>query len=156
MDNITRINKSLKSLFGVSIDGKVNFRVIWSDSLTEKRKGDFVKVTPNGIYLGEQKNVIMEVPKYSYLRERFILEGYNLAHKANPEIVVSDGYEPLYVFQKKDGTYLKPELWACEYFINTMRGTKVIKRTEAMDAVVDDEIVEKRAQEYFEQLSGDN
>ena len=151
MDNVTLINKELKKLYGVEFDGKPKFRLVWSDDCIEKRLGRVDRYTPNGIYLGTDEG-LHELQKYSYIRERWILENYNPAYKANPEIAISDGYEPVFVFDRK-GEYLKPYFWACEYIINSIRNPERIHKTEKM-MLSDEEIKkEKEIAEYFDFLT---
>lgn len=137
MDAITYINRALKKLYGVSVDGHVNFRLVWSDSMIEKRNAE----TQGGIG-------VIEAQKYSYIRERYILEGYNPANKSNPEIAMSDGFEPIFVFDK-NGQFLRPYLWACEYIINSLKNFSPEKRTEKMDFNLDKLKEEKEVADYF-------
>lgn len=110
---------------------KANYRVIWSEDSTEKRNG------PN------EPEIML---KYGYIKDRYILEGYNSANKKNPELAQSDGYEPIWVFQDKDGKYLPPELWACQFIIDQLRNfTPPPKRTEKMDFNAEQELVQKEA-----------
>jgi hypothetical protein len=150
MENITIINRKLKSLYGTEYDGKVRFRLIWSEGVTEKRLGRVDRYTDSGIYLGTDEG-LHEVKKYAYIKDRWILENYNPAFKANPEIAVSDGYEPIFVFQKR-GEYLKPHLWACEYIIDRIRNPERVHRTEKMDYSEEESIREKEIAEYFDFL----
>ena len=151
MENVVLINKELKKLYGVEFDGKPKFRLVWSDDCIEKRLGRVDRYTPNGIYLGTDEG-LHELQKYSYIRERWILENYNPAYKANPEIAISDGYEPVFVFDRK-GEYLKPYFWACEYIINSIRNPERIHKTEKM-MLSDEEIKkEKEIAEYFDFLT---
>ena len=151
MENVTLINKKLKELYGTEYDGKARFRLVWSDDCIEKRLGRVDRYTEAGIYLGTDEG-LHEVKKYSYIRERWILENYNPAFKNNPEIAVSDGYEPIFVFDKK-GIYLKPYLWACEFLINKLRNPERVHRTEKMDINEEESLREKEELSYFDFLS---
>ncbi len=151
MENVVLINKKLREIYGVSLDNKPKYRLVWSEDLIEKRIGKVEKYTPNGIYLGTEDGV-HELKKYSYLKDRYILETYDPAFKANVELANSDGYEPLFVFQK-NGEYLKPYYWACEFIINTILGRGYVKRTESMDSREELSKEEKERMEYFDFLS---
>ena len=150
-------NNRLLELYGRSLDGKPLFRLVWSEGLTEKRFfEEFNKFSPGGILVGIERNVVREHKKYSYLKERWILEVYAPEQKVNPEIRDGDCYEPLFVFDKK-GVYLKPEWFAIEYVVKRYQWAKsgsVPKRTEEMDQREDDEALEKETQEFVEYLEG--
>jgi hypothetical protein len=148
MENVTLINKKLKELYGTEYDGRVRFRLVWSEDLIEKRIGPVY--SPGGVIISEKE--LQECRKYGYIKDRYILENYNPAFRANPEIAVSDGYEPLFVFQKK-GAYLKPYLWACERIINALRNPERVHRTEKMD-YSEEELKEMKEQaDYFDFLT---
>jgi hypothetical protein len=53
MENISAINKRLVELYGKSIDGRPNFRIVFSDTQYEKRFGTF-EVTCGDIFLREE------------------------------------------------------------------------------------------------------
>lgn len=121
MELVKQINKFLTNNYGFGLDGKPKFRLVWSDELFEVRKGIFERYS-GSIYLGTFEG-IQKVPKYSYIKERWILEVYTKAFpdifgpsiKHKSEIVMeSDGYEPLRVFQNKKREYLPPRLDVCK------------------------------------------
>ncbi len=115
MENVKLINKFIDSNYGRSLDNKPKFRVVWSEDLTEIRKGLFHPL--------QVVESIQEVRKYSYLKDRYILEVYTpafpeqfgraLAH-SKETIMRGDSYEPLRVFQTKKGVYLKPDIEVCK------------------------------------------
>lgn len=119
MIDLKYLNARLKEVYGLTIDGRNRFRVVWSDHETEKR------------YL-EDKVVVL--PKYSYLHHRYIFEAYIPTAKLNPE-VDSDGYEPIYVFQSNEGDPLDPVWWACEFivkqYLTSIENARVHKKTLA-------------------------
>jgi hypothetical protein len=133
MRDTFNLNKRLREVYGLTIDGNNRFRVVWSENSYEKRLGDF----------GKGFEEVKEVKKYSYLSDRYILEAYIPEAKANPEINNSDGFEPIYVFQTKDGQFLEPVEWACEFAIKCWL-TEVQKKT---DAQLRNEDLEKEAKE---------
>lgn len=151
MENVTLINKKLKELYGTALDRTPKYRVVWSEDLIEKRIGRIDKYTANGIYLGSEDG-IHEVKKYSYIKDRYILETYDPAFKANQELARSDGYEPIFVFDKR-GEYLKPYLWACEFIINAILNRSNVKRTEKMDESDDRALMDLEQAEYFDFLT---
>lgn len=107
MDDIL-LNRHLKDAYGTTLDGLPKFRVVNTHNLTEKRFGTFNEHTEGGIFLREVKG-IQEVPKYPFIRDRWILEHlvtYNDKSVISKECDVKFGYECLYVFQDKDGNQL--------------------------------------------------
>jgi len=132
----------------MSIDNKPNFRLVWSEGLIEKRVGPVY--SPSGILISEKS--LQECKKYSYIKDRWILENYNTAYRANPEVAISDGYEPIFVFQKK-GEYLKPYLWACEHIINSLRNPERVHKTEKMDYTEEELRRTQEQAEYFDFLT---
>jgi hypothetical protein len=159
MENVKVINKRLLELYGTALDGSPRFRLVWSDSLTEKRFGTFEKFTEGGIFLGREENVVKECKKYEYIKERWILEAYMPEQRTNPEIRAGDSYEPLFVFWKKDRSYLKPAWFAIEYIIQrylwAMSG-EVPRRNEAMDRKEDEEALEKETQDFVDYLESES
>jgi hypothetical protein len=123
---VHRINDLLMHRYGRSLDGKPNFRIIWSDDLTENRYGTVQKITKAGIYLGEETG-LHELPKYSYIKERYILE--KLMWSDNPELYEKFSYEPIWVFQDKDSNFLFPIWKAVEKLVHTLLYAEKTKET---------------------------
>ena len=96
-------NKRLSDIYGLSIDGKPKYRLIWTENTFEKRHGTFSKFY-GPLWLGEHTGIEL-AKKYSFLLNRFVLERYAPEATRNPEID-SDGYECFYVFHDKDRNYL--------------------------------------------------
>src|SRR4030067_2673742 len=161
MENVKRINKFLVEHCGYALDNKPRFRLVWSEDLLETRKGLFSELA-----VFEE---IRKVPKYSFVKDRWILEIYTLAY---PEIfgraivhkkdVVfdSDGYEPLRGFQTRKGEYLRPDLEVCKIIcdgwsalVNRPEG----RRLTAKQATYDDKKkVEAEADKFFNMLNDDD
>jgi hypothetical protein len=74
MENVKLINKYLERAYGKALDGKPKFRVAWSEDMTEVRRGMHHKLAI--------KETIERVPKYSFLKDRWILEVNTLAFPA--------------------------------------------------------------------------
>lgn len=140
MTEVQIINKTLAQTYGKYIDGRPKWRVIWSDDEIEKRLVE--KETFSGtIYIGMAAE--MEVTKkYSYIRERWILE--KLIFSPIPQIVDSERghYEPYWVFQDKHGNYLKP-LWRIVEILVNFAITKKVERKNVVISMND----EKREQD---------
>jgi hypothetical protein len=103
-------------------DGRSVWRLVWSEGLTEKRKGEF-----NDFY-GEifirSYYGIRECRKYNHIHERFILEKWGPG-KRHEDIEMEDEragyYEPFFVFEDGKGEYLKPTLKVVQFIINFAR-----------------------------------
>jgi hypothetical protein len=157
MEKLKLINKHLLKVYGLTIDGQPKFRLVWSEDLLESRFGTFEDYTPGGIFLRREVG-IRQVKKYSYLKDRFILEAYTPEQKQNSEIVNGDKYESLFVFDKK-GQFLSPEVWACDYVISRYHlamGGGLEKRTDSMDARAHEEEIDKEAQKFVEYMEGED
>lgn len=161
MENVKRINKYLHDTYGSALDGKPKFRVVWSEDLFEVRKGQF-----SDTIIFED---IRKAPKYMAVSDRYILEVYTLAypgifhraiqHKANI-VLDGDGYEPLRVFQSRDGKYLKPDLEVCKILCDSW--AELVNRPEARRLTAkqadynDKQIMEKEVAKFYEMLSAND
>ncbi len=128
---VEEINKQLASKYGTDLTNRPNYRVVWSEDMTEKRFST----------LETDRPAVIELPKYSYARERFVLEKLMPENNRPPdnEVPVWDGYEPIYIFEDSKNQYLPPLFDVCVtyiYFIqNPVKKTKYdfeqdeIKRT---------------------------
>jgi hypothetical protein len=122
MESISVINKRLVERFGVSTDGRANFRVVWSDSQFEKRFGTF-EVYIGQIFLREE-TCLKEVPKYPYIKAKHVLE--ELKYGEFPDMpFVTSSYEPLWTFMDKDRMPLYPIWDAVEIVVvSRLEGTR--------------------------------
>lgn len=158
MENVKYINKILKSKYGCALDGPAKFRVAWSEDLFEVRKGLFSELA---IY-----EEVRRVPKYSYIKDKFVLEVYTRAFPnmfgsaivdAERIVLESDFYEPLRVFKTRDGKYLPPNLEVCEAICNAF--AELINRpvsqrlTEKIAASQEVEQVDKEVKTFFNILT---
>lgn len=108
--NVRSINRRLKQKYGLSPTDEPNYRVVFSDNEFEMRKGDF-DIYHRDIFL-RTEHTTRKVKKYSYIKSKFLIEKWVPA-MLNPnteEIKDYNNYEPMYVFEDKDGNYLRP-IW---------------------------------------------
>jgi hypothetical protein len=161
MENVKRINKFLKDNYGYSFDNKPKFRLVWSEDLLETRKGLFGELA---IY-----EEIRKVPKYSFVRDRWVLEVYTLSfpgifgrsiqHKQDI-VMDSDGYEPLRIFQTKKRVYLKPDLEICKIicdkFSELTTRPEARRLTEKQANYEDVQKMRAEADKFFELLNADD
>lgn len=146
---VEELNKRLSYRYGVNLLGQSHFRLVWSEDVYEIRVGTFNEFYGH-IFLrtitGPRK-----CRKYNYINNRWILEVWK---KFPPTIEMPgpDNYEPLYVFEDKNGNSL-PVTWKvleiiCWNFMNpNMTPNDVKNHLEAID-----EKLKKDEVAYFDQM----
>lgn len=144
-------NRKLKEVYGKHLDGRQLFRLIWSESELEKRYGTY-NVFYGNIYIRTETGVL-EVRKYNYIKERYILE--RLVYMPSREIVGSENghYECVYVFQDKDGNYLKPIWKALEYICHKLLHGRVVPKSESILANEEKDAMDKETAEFLDYLN---
>lgn len=153
---IESINQQLVNLFGIdTITSQPMFRVVWSNDQFERR---LVDTTDKGIFLLHSE--VREVPKYPWIKERYILERLVLVPEFHQTELAGKklSYEPLWVFKGKDEQYVPPTLWACKFVIDTVfaaLGKKGLVKYVDEEARNPVEYKKMRIKEYEEQLFGD-
>lgn len=98
------------------------FRLVFSDHEVEMRKGEF-REFHGDIYLRTFKGT-KEVPKYPYIKGRWVLEIW-----VSPELAFCDelphsnrgSYEPFYVFEDANGNSLPVTIKVIEFIIGRWR-----------------------------------
>ncbi|SRR5258706_3349359 len=129
MDTVQEINLRLERYYGKVDDLRPYWRVVWSDDQLEKQlrthtKDGFQLLTPE----------VQEVPKYrQWIQHKYILEKLTPVPIENEfELPESHGlsYEPLWIFEDKNGNALPPQWDAIQLIIKSVhdainyRGTK--------------------------------
>jgi len=148
-ESVDTLNKRLTTLYGRNSDGRPVYRLVFSTSQVEKRRGEFEDYYGK-IFLRRFVGV-REVPKYPYCMDRWVLE--ILLPIYNPEVFGSEvygSYEPLWVFQDKDGNFLQPIWLAIETIINWNRN--LIKKSPSDFEAEEQKELEKQEAEEFEKL----
>lgn len=118
IEPIDKINKRLEDHFGKDDLNRSIWRVVWSDEQFEKQ---LLTHTPEGLELIHPK--WYEVPKYKMMgvKERYVLERLVIVPVQNAhELTTKVSYEPMWVFEDKNGFPLPPKYEACELVINTV------------------------------------
>lgn len=98
------VNGWLKTTYGCNDAGNQLYRVVFSDSQTEKRFGVFQEHVGK-LFLREYRG-LKEVPKYPWIKHRWVFERWMPpALVYDPEIPgTADGsYEPMQIFEHTDG-----------------------------------------------------
>jgi len=114
-ESIESINEKLLSMYGTNFGKSPKFRVIFSEDQYEKRLTDY---SDEGFQL-----IFPEVrllPKYKqWVREKYILERL-IPVIGETDLVTKVSYEPLWVFQDKNGSYLPPFFEGCKFVIDNL------------------------------------
>lgn len=123
---INSINETILNRYGFDYMRRPIFRVVWSNNQFETRKGEH-EVYYGQIYLRTDYG-IYTVPKYQFLKDRWVLERL---FPNNPDVtgIQSDHtYEPIWVFEDKDGNPQKVNERAvnflCWHALNPRKITK--------------------------------
>lgn len=148
-ESVDTLNKRLAEYYGRSPAGLPIYRLVFSDSQTEKRRGEFEEFLGK-IFLRRVFGV-REVPKYPYVKGRWILEVWlPISH---PEIYNSEyngSYEPLWVFQDINGNHQQP-IWKAIQLLISWNENKVRKDAKMVEAEEEEER-QRQEQKDFEIL----
>lgn len=118
MESIETLNARLIDYFGVDISsGDAMFRIVWANGQTEKR---LVSFSDEGVaYLYP---VVLEVKKYPYLRDIYVLERLVAVPEVNegelPAYKVS--YEPIWSYQTDAGVPIPPVWEPTKFIVDTL------------------------------------
>lgn len=117
-DPIKILNNLLKEHFG--IDTASNFpiwRVVWVNDQFEYRK---TKYTDAGIELNYEE--VRLLPKYSYIKDKYILERYEIVPNMNVEELAGakTSYEIKWTFEDRHGFPVQPTFQGCKFVIDTI------------------------------------
>lgn len=109
---LDEINKKLKSVFGITQDGRANWRLIWSETedATEIRRGVFNRFSDKEFENFKRADVGMfREKKYPWVKERYLLE--QLVYQPHSDVPETNKghYELRYTTQDGAGNYLPPK-----------------------------------------------
>ncbi|MEM3038628.1 MAG: hypothetical protein QXE45_04455 [Thermoplasmata archaeon] len=155
-ETIESLNRQLADLYGVDIvTGLPIWRIVWSEDQLEKRLGTYHDFTPSGLYIRTVTEV-REVPKYrQWIRQKYVLERLSIIPEMQQnELPTSKiSYEPIWVFQDKNGNYLPPKLSVAKFVIDCVYAA-LGKTSLAKYKDNPIEETEKSIQEIYEYLYG--
>ena len=110
------VNRLLVSHYGKELDGRARFKLVWAANQYEKRIFEYDDYS-GPIYIGTKRDV-RELPKYSWIHDRWVLEILVFGNPLPALVEAKNGsYEPLWVFSASDGSFLTPHWWAVDYVI---------------------------------------
>lgn len=142
MTEVEIINEQLKK-FGHGSLNEPLYRIVWSDGEIELRRGTFRDYAGN-LFIREVTETRW-TKKYNYISERWIMERLIPPEVCyNPELPGSQfgSYEPIYVFQDKNGKFLPLNARVAEFLVNLAE-----KRTKLTEQELINEELEKEDEE---------
>lgn len=133
------------------LNGQPIYRLVWSDTQTEKRFGTFTDFTPGGLFIREITET-RETRKYNYIHERWILEKFSEGR--NAEISTDEGgtYEPFWVFEDGKGNYIDPSLKVVQFIVEFARSS--VKASPGERKALIERAEEEEVKEYMNELEG--
>lgn len=156
METIEALNKRLVDHYGLdSHTGYPMFRIVWSNDQLEKRK---VSITDSGMQLLHP--MVLEVKKYPYLKDVYILERLVIVPKDDQEEIPTSklSYEPIWAYHTSDGE-ARPPVWeATKFIVDTLYaalGKKSMAKYVDSEKNTTPEGREQRITELHEELFGD-
>jgi hypothetical protein len=142
------LNNWLRESYGKTVNGKTRFRLVWSEDITEFRKGQFNEFYGK-IFL---RTVIgtRELKKYNYIQDRFILEAWldqDLSSNGEVPDAINGDYIPIWIFEDGKGKPLPVTRKVLTFLIASIQG-KVRKDNELSE----EEAQEKEVQAQYESM----
>lgn len=127
------INKMFKDIYGVSPHGKPWFRLVFSETQTEKRSGIHTKWY-GPIWLGESFGTEL-CKKYMYLKDQWVIEKWyyhdpRIILEVHTELGVKATYEPIWAFPNRDGQPILPSWDACVLVVNCLLHGRPMTKAE--------------------------
>lgn len=106
LEPIETINKRLLDFFGKFDTGEANWKLVWSEDMTEKR---LMEYTDSGILLLTPE--VREVKKFGYIHNRYVLcQLVPVPEMNRPELVdMKVSYEPIWTFEDNFGNPTPPK-----------------------------------------------
>jgi len=159
-EQIKTLNQRLKDNYGKFEDGSAIWRISFSDDQLEKQQGTFRDYDANGNFIREYRGV-KEVKKYEWIRGKHLLERYTIVpFQSKYELVEAKvSYEPVFVFEDKDGNPLPPKWEVIQIVIDdihkkAMQAVGIRVPYKDPDAVVDPEAKKLRLDGLVKELFG--
>jgi hypothetical protein len=108
---IETMNSRLERLYGKEvISGKAKYRIVRSETQTEKKYGSYDILTQEtGIWLGVKQGLV-EIKKYWYLKDCWLLERVEPNLNRKDTLYDKWSYEPIFPFLDKNDNEL-PVVW---------------------------------------------
>lgn len=156
METVEVLNARLVDYFGIdTVTGQPIFKIVWSNDQLEKRRVDF---TEEGLQLLYPE--VREVKKYSYIKDRYVLEQLVVIPEVNENELPTAklSYEPLWVYQTSKGEALPPVWEPTKFVIDSVRaamGKNSLKKYVDSEINTTPEGKAQRVNQIQEELFGD-
>lgn len=155
-ESIEHLNNLLISEYG-RVENYPRYRVVFSDTETEDR---WVTHTREGMQLINPR--VEKRWKYKhYIQGRYILERFlDIPFGMSTDLVEKFSYEPVWVFQDRQGEYLPPRWYPIKYLIDHLheqskKAIGVKYKEEGDDPKIAREVQEAKIKRLEEELFGD-
>jgi hypothetical protein len=138
--------------FQKNLRGEPIFRLIWSEDSFEVRRGVFNDY--NGLIFLRTEAAVRRVPKYNYIKDRWILEKWVSPEECfTPELPESTqgSYEPCFVFEDAKRNPLPVTRKVVEFLVNWANG-KVRSMSNSERKTLESSIEEKEIQDFMDAL----
>ena len=147
------INKRLLEYYGRDVVwNRPIYRVVWSSSQRETRFAEYEDWYNQVIFLRKVKEW-RETLKYPQNPDRWVLERI-FPNPRQDELLGEFSYEPLFVFQDKNGNYLPPVWNAINLILYTLhtQNAKKAKSNEEMELSKEKEAARREEEEILDSL----
>jgi hypothetical protein len=146
------INKFLRPFGNNQINPREPmFRLVWSEFQRELRTGEY-DVHYGPLFIRKEV-ATKEVPKYPFLKERYILEQWyppDIAYTKELPNSAQGSYEPIYVFESGKGDRLPLNKRVVEIIMHGVFNTSETEKDRACRMKAAEDLKELKEQEYFE------
>jgi hypothetical protein len=152
MEKIESLNRQLTDEYGLdSSTGRSIFRIVWANDQTEKR---LVEELDSGIRL--LYPVVMEVKKYSYLKDFWVLERLVVVPDINArELPTSKlSYEPVWGYRDSLDRPIPPTWESTKFVVDTLYAALGKKSMAKYVENTGPEVREQRITKLHEELFG--
>lgn len=150
---ITDINTQLERHYGIHTEtGRPIWRLSWSNDQFEKRWTDY---DDKGQKLEWPE--VRELPKYQWIRSRWILERL-ISAQGQQDLVVKLSYEVVWVFKDRFGEFIQPIFEACKFVVDLIyarEGKKPFPKYIDPESKEPIEKQKERIDKLVEELFGD-
>lgn len=162
LESVEVINKRLEEHWGLFESTYVKYRVVFSDNEVESRTGEWVDTDASGNFIRRVFET-RQVKKYPWIQGKYVLEQLTVVPEGHRnELTEKLSYEPLWVFEDKNGNALPPKWEAIEIIVDTVlkqiHGTEYKGRVKYKDPYSDPktarEVKEAEIDKLTEELFG--
>lgn len=154
METIEALNARLKEYFGYDDLDRAIYRIVWANDQLEKRRVDRSEMGVQFLF-----PEVIEVKKYPYLKDMYVLERLSIIPEENREDLPLSriSYEPVWSFCDKKGFPLYPIWDAAKFVVDTIhaaQGKRSLRHYVESEKENTDAGKEQRVKELQEELFG--